>query len=658
MCGIVGFWDKTKIINNDDLENIITNMSNQMLHRGPDDSGVWVDAEIGIALGHRRLAIVDLSPEGHQPMISVDGRYIIIFNGEIYNFLDIKRDLEKLGYRFRGHSDTEVMLSAFVEWGIEKAVNRFNGMFAFALWDRSNQLLHLGRDRLGEKPLYYGWSGHVFLFASELKSLKVHPAFQGVINRSALELYFRYSYIPAPCSIYENFYKLPPGCILTISSQLKQSEPIPYWAVKSVAKSGINHLFDGSEADAINHLDSLLKDAISLRMIADVPLGAFLSGGIDSSTIVALMQCQSSQPIKTFTIGFCDRKYNESEYAKSVAKHLGTEHTELYITDKEAMSVIPQLPFLYDEPFADCSQIPTFLVSQMARRNVTVALSGDGGDELFAGYNRHIWFQKIWHQLVWIPKPIRERLSNVLTQISPARWNHVLSRMETLIPHNWRQRLPGDKIHKLAALLTVDTPQELYKSIIYHWQDLNLIWPNESHILEASGIFNEYTQGEDVENLTHKLMYLDTITYLPDDILVKVDRATMAVSLEARTPYLDPRVVEFAWTVPMSMKLRNNQGKWILKQVLSQYLPLNLIDRPKMGFSIPIDSWLCHPLREWAESLLNQSRIQQEGFLNPEPIHKKWQEHLSGSRNWSNHIWDILMFQSWLEEEKNIPKIK
>ncbi|MCT7990058.1 asparagine synthase (glutamine-hydrolyzing) [Laspinema olomoucense] len=652
MCGITGFWDISRQKNPESLEEIAQRMSSTLLHRGPDSGGTWVDENFGIALGHRRLAIVDLSPEGHQPMLSANGRYAIVFNGEIYNFLELRRELEKLGHKFRGSSDTEVMLAAFSQWGLHSAVEHFNGMFAFALWDRQERLLHLGRDRVGEKPLYYGWMGQTFLFGSELKALRAYPQFQAEINRDALALYLRHNCIPAPYSIYQGIYKLPPACLLTVSPTAKASEPIPYWSAKSVAEQGTTYPFTGSDTEAIAQLDALLRDAVGLRMMADVPLGAFLSGGIDSSTIVALMQAQSSHRVKTFTIGFSEASYNEAKYAKAVAQHLGTDHTELYLTPEDAIGVIPKLPTLYDEPFADSSQIPTFLVSELTRQQVTVSLSGDAGDELFGGYNRYCWVSNLWQKMGWIPQDFRKTAGDILTRLSTDSWDQVFTSFDPLLPSQLKQANPGDKIHKLAAVLAVLNEEAMYRHLVSHCKDPESLAIGSSEPLTA--LTNDQ-QKPDLPDFTQLMMYLDLITYLPDDILVKVDRASMGVSLESRIPLLDHRVVEFAWRLPLSLKIRNGQGKWLLRQVLSQYVPNSLMERPKMGFAIPIDKWLQGSLRDWAEALLDESRLQQEGFFNPQPIRQKWEEHLAEKRNWQYYLWDILMFQSWLEASKTDP---
>jgi asparagine synthase (glutamine-hydrolysing) len=626
-------------------------MVNTLHHRGPDDVGTWADAEAGIALGHRRLSIVDLSPEGHQPMRSVCGRYVISFNGEIYNFQELRRELEGLGYTFRGHSDTEVMLSCISQWGIFAAVKRFNGMFAFALWDRSERQLHLVRDRLGEKPLYYGWMGKVLVFGSELKALRAHPGFSVKVDRDSLALFLRRSYVPAPHSIYKGVTKVMPGTIATITKADVGRFPkaISYWSVRAAVQQGLSERFTGSATEAVACLEELLKDTVKHRMVADVPLGAFLSGGIDSSTIVALMQSQSERPIQTFTVGFHETAFNEAEHAKAVARHLGTAHTELYVTSEETMAVIPKLPSLYDEPFADVSQIPTFLISKLARRDVTVTLSGDGGDELFGGYERYFLGLGIWNTIRWMPKMARTFAARGLRMLSAQSWDNIFQVMDSLLPKRLRYRNPGEKLRKLAQMLTAGEADGLYVLMGSHWVDPASVVIGGS---EPVTVFTDPSDRMAHLHLQERMMYSDTISYLPDDILVKVDRASMGVSLESRVPFLDHRIVEFAWQIPLSMKIRNGRGKWLLRQLLYKYVPPALIDRPKMGFGVPIDAWLRGPLREWAEALLDEKRLRDQGFFYPDPIRAKWNEHLCGASSWEYHLWDVLMFQAWLEHTR------
>lgn len=619
-------------------------MTGAIRHRGPDDEGAWFSVESGIALGFRRLAILDLSPNGHQPMISPDNRYVIVFNGEIYNYGFLRKELLALGRRFRGTSDTEVMLAAISQWGLLAAVRQFNGMFAFALWDVQTRTLHLVRDRMGVKPLYYGWIGKSLVFGSELKSLRAYPDFRQEINRNALALYLRHSYIPAPLTIYQGLYKLEPGHIMTVlpGSEAGDERTEPYWSARAAVEKGVSSPFQGSAREALEALESLLTRSVGLRMIADVPLGAFLSGGVDSSTVVALMQKQSSLPVRTFTIGFHEAGFNEAQHAKAVAKHLGTDHTEMYITPDEACAVIPRLPMVYDEPFADVSQIPTFLVSELARRHVTVSLSGDGGDELFGGYNRYFWGMRIWNAVGWVPLPWRQTAARALITLNPARWGRILA--STGLPN------PQDKIYKFTEILSTPAREALYRDLVSHWKD-----PNQVVIggLELPTAVTDPSRWMKTDTFVERMMSLDLITYLPDDILVKVDRASMGVSLEARAPFVDDHeVVEFAWKLPLRLKIRGHQGKWILRQLLYRHVPPELIKRPKMGFGVPIDSWLRGPLREWGDDLLGERRLRREGFFHPAPIRHKWEEHLSGERNWQYCLWNVLMFQAWLEAQQ------
>lgn len=651
MCGIAGIFDTRGSLDTVTLQGAVRKMTTAIIHRGPDDGDVWVEANTGIALGHRRLSIVDLSQEGHQPMISACERYVIAFNGEIYNHNDIRNDLEKLSVApaWRGHSDTEIMLAAISHWGLNVALQHFVGMFAFSLWDRKERLLYLVRDRLGEKPLYYGWVENKFVFASEIKAIRVCHGWKNNIDRDALALLLRHNYIPAPHSIYKNIKKVLPGTIATISTDSVVNGQInirEYWSFNKIAELGNATPYKGRDIDAIEHLHKLLLDSVKNQMAADVPLGAFLSGGIDSSAIVALMQAQSTRPIKTFTIGFSEKNYDEAAYAQKIARHLGTEHTELYITPQDALNVIPSIPRIFDEPFSDSSQVPTYLVAKLARQHVTVSLSGDGGDELFAGYTRYDWGNNIWHKIGWMPKQFRRSIATGLETIPPSMWGKLFTKLDAVVPAKLKQYNIGDKLHKVTEVMRFANSQELYRNLVSHWCNPTSVVISstepETCLSNSHGIrFNNYTD---------LMTYLDTISYLPDDILVKLDRTSMAVSLESRIPLLDHRIVEFARQLPLSMKVRNGQGKWILRQVLYKYVPKNLIERPKRGFGVPIEHWLRDQLRDWGESLLNEKRIREDGFFNSEQIQSKWQEHVSGKRNWHYLLWDILMFQAWHDE--------
>ncbi len=664
MCGFAGFFGKPWLAVG--VHAQLRAMTDRIDNRGPDSAGHWLDADAGIALGHRRLAIVDLSPAGHQPMPSGSGRYVIAFNGEIYNHLDLRAQLNGMddrpshamaGVRWQGHSDTETLLAGFDAWGIEATVNKCIGMFAFAVWDKQSRVLTLGRDRLGEKPLYYGWQGHgegaAFLFGSELKALKAHPAFAAEVDRGALCLLMRHGYIPAPHSIYHGIFKLQPGCLLSLSLAERTPKLTTYWSGKTVVEQGLAQPFTGTPLQAVDALETLLKDAVRKQMMADVPLGAFLSGGVDSSTIVALMQAvakeQGGSPVKTFTIGFNEAGYNEAGHAKAVARHLGTDHTELYVSSAQALEVIPKLPSLYCEPFADSSQIPTFLVSQMARQHVTVSLSGDAGDELFGGYNRYTLGQQMWGKLQRIPLGMRRALASGVTRLSPCTWNRLLGPVQGLMPQSLAHANIGDKLHKGAGVMAAGSTSELYQLLVSQWSDPAAVVIGG---VEPSTALTDATQQPDTDQFVHQMMALDMLSYLPDDILCKVDRAAMGVSLETRVPMLDHRVVEFAWTLPLDYKLRGGVGKWPLREVLYRYVPRALIERPKVGFAIPLHEWLRGPLRGWAEALLDEARLRQEGYFHPAPVRQKWTEHLGGKRNWAPHLWSVLMFQAWLEHQQ------
>ena len=652
MCGIVGFLG-FRGLTNGTASTVALEMADRIAHRGPDDSGAWVDEATEIALGHRRLSIVDLSPAGHQPMMSPAGRYVITFNGEIYNHLELRQRLAAYGEQpaaFRGHSDTETLLACCDAWGVERTLRGTVGMFAFALWDRAERRLFLGRDRMGEKPLYYGWQNGVLLFGSELKAFKAHPEFQGTIARDAIALQLRHSCVPAPYSIYVGIQKLPPGTYLEVSANDagKLARPKPYWSLLDVVVNGARDPFQGDEVEAAQTLEAFLRDAVSRQMIADVPVGASLSGGIDSSTIVALMQGQSARKVNTFTIGFHEAAFNEAGHAKAVAGHLGTHHTELYVSAQDALDVIPLLPRLYDEPFSDTSQIPTFLVSKLARQHVTVSLSGDAGDELFGGYLRHLWARRIWEVLKFLPIAARNVGARGVRSVSIDQWNRLAAPIITLL--NVSVRNFGERAQKLGEIMAARTPEAFYRGLVSHWSNPEEIVLDST---EPGTALTDSSSWLDLAGFEQQLMYLDAVTYLPDDILVKADRAAMGVALETRMPMLDHRVVELASRLPLPMKIREGQGKRMLRQILQKYVPRNLIERPKMGFTVPIGDWLRGPLREWASHLLEESRLRQEGYFNPKPIRDKWEEHLSGRHNWQQHLWDVLMFQSWLEHERS-----
>ncbi len=644
MCGIAGFWETD--FPSGTLVRQSAAMVDTLAHRGPDDAGVWVEATEGLGMGFRRLAVVDLSPDGHQPMTSENDRFTITYNGEVYNFVELRDRLASLGHRFRGHSDTEVILAAIEAWGLETAISRFVGMFAFALWDHDRGTLSLVRDRLGIKPLYYGWAGRTFLWTSELKALHAHPAFQPEVDRGALTLYLRHNYVPAPYTMYCGISKLPPGCVLTIPSPESRPSPIPYWSAREIAEQGMAERFAGSDENAIASLDAVLRDSVKLQMVADVPLGAFLSGGIDSSTVVALMQAQSNQATKTFSIGFHDQAFNEAHHAALVARHLETDHTELYVTASEAQEVIPRLAGIYDEPFGDSSQIPTLLVSELARRSVTVSLSGDGGDELFAGYTRYSRSNTIWKAMSRLPRASRVALARGMTIPSPALYDRVFGVAMSRARLIGSESGLGHRVHAGARVLRSKDREQLYQFVLSHVHDPSAFVIDGHEPANAKPARFQHSPASYLE----WMQYFDTVTYLPDDILTKVDRASMAVSLEARVPLLDHRVVELAWRLPVNMKVREGTDKWVLRQVLYQYVPPHLMDRPKMGFGVPLASWLRGPLRDWASALLAPDRLTEQGYFYPNLVHEQWQQHLTGRRNWAPVIWNLLMFQAWLEE--------
>lgn len=644
MCGIAGILDVGHR-NREALKEIAEAMTRTLAHRGPDGSGIWISGEGGCALGHRRLSIIDLTPTGAQPMESHSGRYCITFNGEIYNFPELREQLAS-HTSFRGTSDTEVMLAAFEAWGVAATLPRLNGMFALAVWDRRYRILYLARDRFGEKPLYYGWTKRgELLFGSELKALCAHPEFEPEIDTNILPIYLRLGYIPAPHSIYKSVFKLPQAHFLSVRPGGTDAVPQPYWSLLEVAQRALANPFGGSSEQALDELDVRLKRAVRSRMISDVPLGALLSGGVDSSSIVALMQEQSSRPARTFSIGFREFGFDESEYARPVAQRLGTEHTELQVTPADALAVIPRLPLLYDEPFADPSQIPTTIVAALARRSVTVALSGDSGDEVFGGYNRHLW-QATVDRLATVPHPVRKIAAGALTSLSPSQWDLLLR-----VPGRLARvtQASGENLYKFAGTLGAKTARDVYLQYVAVWPDAGAAVPGAKpvHSLESLYTWPEFPE------FIHQMLYMDMMTYMVDDILVKVDRASMSVALETRVPFLDPEVVEFAWRLPMQMKISGRTSKWILRQLLYRRVPREMIERPKMGFTFPIAAWLRRELRQWAESLLSEDALR-DCALEPAPVRKKWSEHLSGRRNWNNEIWNVLMLSEWRKAAKKV----
>lgn len=639
MCGLAGFVQRA-LQNAGDTGALLSRMTDAIAHRGPDDKGVWVDAQVGAALGHRRLSILDLSIQGHQPMVSANGRYVIAFNGEIYNHAELRARLAE--HAWHGHSDTEALLETIARFGFEHALAQTVGMFALAVWDRETRQLLLARDRLGEKPLYYGMQNGALLFGSELKALREHPAWAGKIDRSALSAYLRYGYVPAPHSIFQGIHKLPPGTWVVFDAKLATlGKPQAYWSAVETARRGQVLRVPRNALDIEDEAMRLLRQIICGQRMADVPLGTFLSGGIDSTLITALLAEQSERPVRTFTIGFREGGYDEAPYAKAVARHLGTDHTELYVSPQEAQAVIPLLPTLYDEPFADSSQIPTYLVCKLARSQVTIALSGDGGDELFGGYNRYFWAPKLWRRIAWLPPSVRQGLSRMLQASSPATWDKLFQ----LLPPGVRPANAGLKVHKLAEAMSFSDTRAVYRYFLSQW-------PDPTHLLAEPEPDVEWENAwrACAPDFLDQMMAADAVAYLPDDIMVKVDRAAMGVSLETRAPFLDHRLFEFAWRLPQSAKVGDARGKLLLRRLVERYVPAALMDRPKQGFGVPIDAWLRGPLRDWAEALLDERRLTEEGWFNPKPIRDAWREHLSGRRDWQYRLWVILMFQTWQEQ--------
>lgn len=649
MCGLAGFLQRTPLLSEADARSVLAGMADAIAHRGSDDDGHWLDVWQGIGLAHKRLSIQDLTSAGHQPMMSVSGRYVAVFNGEIYNHLELRKNMDAssrsgrpldstISQRWSGHSDTETLLATFDAWGIEAAVKRLIGMYAIAVWDRHEKSLVLVRDRIGEKPLYYGWQGSVFLFGSELGALRRHAAFRNEIDVAAVDQYLKFNYVPGPTSIYSGIAKLQPGCLLRVSVRQPEPEIIRYWSLLRTAEEGRTVGFNLSDEVAVDKLENLLKDAVRGQMVSDVPLGAFLSGGIDSTTVVALMQSLSARPVRTFSIGYVEDGYSEAADAKKIAAYLGTNHTELYVTAEDMLNVITEIPQIYDEPFSDASQVPTVLVARMARQQVKVSLSGDAGDEIFCGYNRYSYSRKYWRYLQVLSPELRERVSQFLTSVSPQAWNSLLRYVPVVSP--------GDKLHKAARVLSSNSVRDLYAGLV---MNSFAQFGNNPGLGPDPRIDFPEMQGMAEISAPEWMMLADTLTYLPDDILTKVDRATMSVGLEGRMPFLDHRIIEYAWRLPIKYKLRHGKTKWILRQVLAKYVPVGLVSRPKMGFGVPIDRWLRGPLRAWSENLINKALKDKDSYLNPDWVRRNWEEHCSGSRNRSDELWAILMFQAWLD---------
>ena len=652
MCGFAGYFSKSEL-NSYNSEEILLKMGLVIKHRGSDDSGIWYKKNSKIGFTHRRLAVQDLSSAGHQPMISCSGRYVIAYNGEIYNHKLLRERVEKYTdtkIHWKGGSDTETLLACIESFGVEDTLRSIVGMFAFSLWDCKDSSLILARDRFGEKPLYYGMQNNTLLFGSDLKSLKQHPSFQGEINRNSIALLMRYGYIPAPSSIYVGIKKLLPGSFIKFDSGASLECFKQYWNFSNIVNDSNINIKSHSQSyeKSVEKLEIVLGDAIERQMIADVPVGAFLSGGIDSSTIVALAQSRRVDPIKTFTIGFDKESYNEAQHAKKVARHIGTEHIEMYVTPEDAIDVIQQIPNIYTEPFADPSQIPTYIVSQMTKKHVTVGLSGDAGDEIFSGYNRYVLTEKYWNKIEKTPYFLRLIMSKGIEKFSPNQINKMFLATQGLFSVKHQQVNIGEKLHKVSIALKAKTSDDLYLSMISRWQnpeDLVLGVGQQDTVVE------NLTYPEE-DNIIHKMMETDMVTYLPDDILCKVDRASMFVGLESRAPFLDDKVVEFAWSLPFEYKIKNGVGKSILRDVLYRHIPKSLVDRPKMGFGVPISDWLRGPLKGWASDLLDENRLNKEGFFNAKLIQEKWLEHQHGVHNWQYQLWPVLMFQLWLENEK------
>lgn len=638
MCGIAGFYALKTDRSRAELHVLGQKMAATLEHRGPDAGDVWQDPDRPLVLAHRRLSIIDLSKDGAQPMESASGRYMLIYNGEFYNFRILRKELESAGIVFRGRSDTEIFLAAIELWGLNRALQKIDGMFAFALWDRQDRQLHLIRDRLGKKPLYLGWAGPHLIFGSELKALRAHPDFTAQINREALALYLQHGWTPAPHCIYENVWMLKPGHRITLNlDDLPGDLPLhtlmqPYWHPQDVIQHVQTMRLQGNEKEIIDEFETLLKNCVADRMVADVPLGAFLSGGIDSSSIVALMQSLSTQPIKTYTIGFTEQSYDEAGYAQKIATHLGTQHHSLYLSDQETLEIIPQLPEIYDEPFADISAIPTFLISQFARQSVTVALSGDGGDEMLGGYTRHVQGPRLWRNLRFVPAFLRKALAGTLQTVPTTYWDTMPG-----MPPQF-----GHKIHKASAILAGESQTGIYRRLLSHWDA-----PPLKHAATMPDLLEDLSLEDMKLSFAERMMIWDTLTYLPGDILTKIDRASMAASLEARAPLLDTRIFEYVWRLPESYKIHHGKGKYLLREMLARHVPRKLFERPKQGFNMPVGEWLRGGLRDWAEDLLDERTLEQQGWLDAQHVRALWQAHLNGQGHHATGLWSILMFQAW-----------
>lgn len=650
MCGIAGVVDWRGLLPADGLEALASSMADQLIHRGPDAGGVWCDPSAGVALGHRRLSILDLSEAGAQPMLSPSGRYVISYNGEVYNFQDLANDLSAKGHRFRGHSDTEVLLATIEEWGVHETLTRSQGMFAFALWDRQDRTLTLARDRVGKKPLYYGRCGQSVAFASELKAFLVHPDFTGDIDREGLGLFLKYGWVPTPYCIYGNLRKLMPGSYVTVSAQsdVLDAKPVAFWSAREAAERGERAPFDGSFEDAVDALDALLGDAVGKRMISDVPLGALLSGGVDSSCIVALMQAQSVRPVKTFSIGVDSHEHDEAEYAKAIARHLGTEHTELYVTRDDVRRIIPDLPTIFDEPFADSSQIPTFLVSQLARREVTVALSGDGGDEAFIGYPVYHDALRRWNEVSRLPLAVRRSLASMLRAARRRTWEIMDSAPARALnmPSKWHRR--ASRLAMNSWQLSAECPEDMLDR--YRMSDPFADTVTLGSEKARSLLDNGHGPSNTSEAL-RAMRYIDVINFMSDDVLVKVDRASMATSLEVRSPILDHRVIEFAWSLPLGYCLDDSNGKRVLKSTLERYVPRPLFDRPKQGFALPSE-WLRESMREWVGDHLSEDRLRNHQCFDSKALARFWRQHRAGWKRLDHVMFHLAIFEGWRAGQK------